>query len=94
MIDDKIKEQITQHIINLESFFDSEWEMKWQEYVDGKAFINSVMKRISEKSAGIKSDIIIKAMIKTIQSSPNNYVLGQLINEILTKFNNQDCHLQ
>ena len=62
--------------------------------VDGKAFINSVMKRISEKSAGIKSDIIIKAMIKTIQSSPNNYVLGQLINEILTKFNNQDCHLQ
>ncbi|WP_206360500.1 hypothetical protein, partial [Pseudomonas viridiflava] len=69
--------------------FDAEWGEHWELLVDGKAFISSLLSKLSQQSGGIRSDIIRKKIVSCVVAAPERYIAGRLVNEILIKMQSQ-----
>jgi hypothetical protein len=72
------------------SKFNDVWPGDWKSLVDGKAFMGKLLANLSNRSAGVKPNIIRRNIINRINDSPNQYECGKLIQKITTKINNQD----
>lgn len=94
LIDDTLHEglskQVKDYHTEIEASFNKQWNERWQDLIDGKAFIARVMASLSKKCAGIRSETIKRNMAIRLQEEPEKYILGRLINEITEKFKHQD----
>lgn len=94
VLDTDISEKIKIEAKLLEDKFDAEWGEHWELLVDGKAFINSLLSKLSQQSGGIRGDLIRKKIVSCVVAAPEKYIAGRLVNDILAKMQSQtpDAH--
>lgn len=92
-VNDAFSSRTATDIINatgkLEEQFEILWQSDWKKYVDGKAFMGMLRKKLSEKSDRVSTEKIKDLIYRRIKDEPMKYAFGRFMQDVVKKFNDQ-----